>query len=457
MAYFLMVFALLLPVSAAITMPLVFRLSSQKFRYYYPMAILACCAICCSVMALNAYSAAKPNEIALFFSPGFDLILSATPLTSLLATILSWSCLAAYIRCGAIPSVPSKHYSRFCSSFMLYSACIMAATFSGSLLWIYVFWQLSAICLWTMTGKSSNQEDNIKADGMMIRVSAGAALMLFAFVSIYLQYGTFNMGSLVGETVSFLQAFMISAGLIMPLAILPGITRMSVAGKPSYAVDFSLPASVMAIAGLCLYVRTICSCLAASQNFHIFITAVSFIAMGLFLWEFFTGQDQKKQPVLLSCVMLALAFPGFSSLTNMGMSGGIMTILATVPFLMAAMIVYGNKDKSSRLGYATAIISFLALAGLSPAGAFFSRFMVLCSIAQQGNPWIMSVYILSAIISVVAIVRLFRQFRLAGTATSLADMEAFVLSIIGLAVGLLVHYPSSYIVLTSVVHGVNLQ
>jgi len=68
MPYFLMVFSLLLPLSAAFFLPAAFMLSGNKLRKYYASSAMLCSALCLVALAAYACRAARPYELSVLFA-----------------------------------------------------------------------------------------------------------------------------------------------------------------------------------------------------------------------------------------------------------------------------------------------------------------------------------------------------------------------------------------------------
>ena len=474
MPYFLMIFAILLPLSAAITMPAAYRLAPQFLKRHYLPAVNLCCFICFAFLAAAECSAAKPHEISMSFPPGFDISFSSNTLTALFAALFSFFSFVSSLKIShGLDLSDDGGNVRFAISFLLFSDCLYLAALSGSILWMYVFWQISAIFLWTMTGKSQNYEDNLKADEMLSRLSAGASFMLAGIILAYMQYGTFYISSLAGESLSLAKALTFIPALLMPLMLMPGMTRFSIAGKPSFSGDFMLPAGMMAFAGLCLYAKIFCACFAAPETFHSIMEALSFIGAAAAMAEYCREYDIKKMSVYLIMAMMFLMLPAFSAGNNIGVSGGFMSLLSFLPIMIAIAVISGIREKNTlgRAGYAALAISLFSLAAMPPSGMFFSRLMILCGLAQNGSPAVFILYVLLYAASLFMAIHFLRNFNMARTSAdggqpqnhrqenknAFAERMSFALAVLAVIMGIAVYYPSSYMVLSTAIHGVNLQ
>ena len=468
MPYFLMIFALLLPLSAALTLPLVFRLTENRFAKHYVPYVLLCSSVCLSAMAVYACNASMPYEISLSFPPAFDFSISAGPLTALLAALISAGCFIAALKMSSVAeSAEFREKKRFCMAFLLFSDFLSVAALSSSLLWICVLWLLAAICLWAMAGNSARQEDNMKADQMLARILAGAMLMFCGAISAYLQYGTFSLNVLHGESISLYKALLFLPGLMMPVILLPGLCRFAAAGRPLYNGDYLLPAAMYAFAGICAYSRLFCACFAVPESFCAIAATAAFAVMAVSVWEAAAETDSRRNAALIVSIALCFPFPAFSAGTNMGFSGGLMSLFTSLPLILAIIMLAGikRKDNLSKTAYSALFICLISLAGLPPAGAFFGRFMIFCGMAQQGSPILFPLFAAMSVALLFMLFRFLKNFRMNDADISypekaddaFAGNAAMALGIISVLSGLLVYYPSSYIVLSAAIHGVNLQ
>ena len=90
--------------------------------------------------------------------------------------------------------------------------------------------------------------------------------------------------------------------------------------------------------------------------------------------------------------------------------------------------------------------------GIPPFGGFFSKFLVFKGAAQNGSILVLMMFLAGAIMTLLYLVRLFYMIFLGedketnpreGSRVMVASVMA--LAIIGLALGALIYYPSSYV------------
>jgi formate hydrogenlyase subunit 3/multisubunit Na+/H+ antiporter MnhD subunit len=101
-------------------------------------------------------------------------------------------------------------------------------------------------------------------------------------------------------------------------------------------------------------------------------------------------------------------------------------------------------------------ISFLFCAfsvmGIPPFGGFFSKYMVMTSTIQAGNLWIMFVFLLGAIMTIVYLLRVFNMVFLGDAKTQpvregspVMVISVAALAALSLAAGLFVAWPTQFV------------
>ena len=201
--------------------------------------------------------------------------------------------------------------------------------------------------------------------------------------------------------------------------------------------------------------------------------ALSFIGAAAAMAEYCREYDIKKMSVYLIMAMLFLMLPAFSAGNNIGVAGGFMSLLSFLPIMIAIALMSGIKEKNSlgRAGYAALAVSLFSLAAMPPSGMFFSRLMILCGLAQNGSPAVFILYVILYAASLFMAIHFLKNFNMARPAAdgsqpqsprqenknAFAERMSFALAALAVIIGVAVYYPSSYMVLSAAIHGVNLQ
>ena len=358
----------------------------------------------------------------------------------------------------------AKKFLKLNISYILLSCSMLLALFSSSLLWTYIFWHFSVIFLWAVTGRSRSQEDNAGAYAMLVRLSAGAACMLVGIILIYLQQGTFLLNNLAGESVSFMQGFLLLPAFFMPAALFPRFFRFTAGGKDSGKSDFLLPAAVLLFCGLALFLHLFCACFAYPETLRLVINIFSYSALAVLMLAIFPEKDLSRKKALLVPAAALMAIPGFSSATNIGFAGALLTMAASM-FSIVPLLMLPCADKENKKEWNAAFaLSAFSLSGLPPLPGFFSRLMVLSGLAQNGSPWLFALSAVFYMLFVFVLLDFYHSMKEPGTMQAARSIAApvyirtsLVIGIISLTAGIIIYYPSAYAAVTAAVQGVNLQ
>ena len=78
----------------------------------------------------------------------------------------------------------------------LFVGAMMGLVFSRNLIFLYMFWEISALACWRLIGYFRDPEYVWKADKAFLITFGGAVFMLLGFALIFTQYGTFDIAEL---------------------------------------------------------------------------------------------------------------------------------------------------------------------------------------------------------------------------------------------------------------------
>ena len=68
--------------------------------------------------------------------------------------------------------------------------------FSASLIYLFVFWEMTALASWRLIGFFRTKEIVLKADKAFLVTVFGALVMLLGFVMLYGQTGSFDLAAI---------------------------------------------------------------------------------------------------------------------------------------------------------------------------------------------------------------------------------------------------------------------
>mgnify|MGYP000057390824 FL=1 len=305
---------------------------------------------------------------------------------------------------------------------LLFIGSMMGLVFSTNLIFIYTYWEISAICCWRLIGFYRKEDTVIKANKAYLITVGGAIFMLAGFIGIYIQTGTFDLLALQGQGLDSWIVILILFGILSKSATLPFHSWLPDAGVAPSPVTSLLHAAVLVKIGVYVYARLFL------VNFHLdvvwstaipIIAAISaIVAAGAAIVE----NDIKRIIAYSTISQLSFIFLGLSSGTMIGVAGGLLYILMHSLakgglFLCAGIIEHSTHTKDIRqmsglakrlpvTCVAFAMCAFSVM-GIPPFGGFFSKYMVIDGSLLSGQPWITAVFIIGAVMTVIYLLRVF--------------------------------------------------
>jgi NADH:ubiquinone oxidoreductase subunit 5 (subunit L)/multisubunit Na+/H+ antiporter MnhA subunit len=132
---------------------------------------------------------------------------------------------------------------------VLFFGGMMGLVFSGNLIFLYLFWEITAITSWRLIGFFREKQHVLLADKAFMVTMFGSVLMLLGFISIYQQTGSFEMAAIKDAMgtghLSNLAAALILAGILSKSATLPLHTWLPDAGVAPSPVTALLHAALL--------------------------------------------------------------------------------------------------------------------------------------------------------------------------------------------------------------------
>ncbi len=94
----------------------------------------------------------------------------------------------------------------------LFLGAMMGLVFSSNLLFLYMFWEISALICWRLIGYFREPDYIWKADKAFLVTFGGAVFMLLGF-ALFAQYGTFGLAELRGQEIGPIALLLILLGV----------------------------------------------------------------------------------------------------------------------------------------------------------------------------------------------------------------------------------------------------
>jgi len=459
-----------IPVFGSFLIPLA-GLSSQKRDKHLALLLgalsfLSACMVLLSVARGEAVSWRLPLPL------GFDLQLEADYLSAFMGAVSSSiSAIIIFYSQGYITA--QRGHTEYYSIVTLFLGAMMGLVYSMNLIWMFVFWEITAICSWRLVGYYRGEKELQKANKTFLVTVFGALCLLLGIISIYAANGTVDLRHLKGETIPDFAVLMLLLGIFSKSATLPFSTWLPDAGVAPSPVTALLHAAVLVKIGVYAFARIFCATVQLDpvwSTFVLFIAGMSaLVSGGAALIE----TDIKRIIAYSTISQIGFIFLGLAVMNRIGVAGALLYILMhgvakAGLFLCAGIIEHKahTKDITKMGGLFTAMpvtaVSFglcaFSVMGIPPFGGFFSKFMVFRGAASFGHPGIVVLFLIGAVLTLVYLLRVFYAVFLgpqrpvavtAGARAHEAPVQMVssvaLLGTLSLLLGIFVYYPSHYL------------
>ncbi|MDD4179260.1 MAG: NADH-quinone oxidoreductase subunit L [Candidatus Margulisbacteria bacterium] len=460
----LLLAAIFAPIFGALILPLLGRVS-QGLRNNTALALVALSCLC-SLSFIPSVMGGKN----IIFSFALPLSLSLTFYADTLAVFMA--VVSSFI--GAIIVLYSfdyiSHYdnqNEYYLMVVLFLGAMMGLVYSANLIYLFLFWEITAIACWRLIGFYRGQRDVLKADKAFLVTVFGALVMLIGFVAIFQQTGTFNLIIMRGQVLPDIIVALILFGILSKSATLPFQTWLPDAGVAPSPVTALLHAAVLVKIGVYVFARLFLMTFMISSSWHATVMMIAgasaLVAAGAALVE----TDIKRLVAYSTISQIGFIFLGLAAGNMVGAVGGLLYILMHGLakgglFLCAGIIEQNAKTKDiTRMGGLIRTMPVTAMAflfcafsvmGIPPLGGFFSKFMVISGGIKSGEIWLTLVFIVGAFMTILYLFRAFTLIFL-GESKGYPSREGSkmmvacvaLLAILSLAGGLLANYPIGFL------------
>lgn len=453
------------PVAGACLLPLIGRVS-KDFRNVMALA----CAVVPLVFSCLLATAAWTGHtvlVARSLPLGFNFTFSADGLAVFMAIVSSLiSAIIILYSFGYISHYQNQNEYYFLV--VLFLGSMMGLVFSANLIFLYLFWELTAIVSWRLIGFFREKIHVVRADKSFLVTVFGALLMLLGFLTLYQQTGSFDL-SVIKETlsthpVSSWAVALILAGILSKSATLPFHTWLPDAGVAPSPVTALLHAAVLVKIGVYVFARLFVVTIPLNVSWHVIIGTIAAVSALVSAGAALVDTDLKRIIAYSTISQIGFIFLGLVSGSVLGLTGALLYILMhglakAGLFLCAGIVEQNTKIKDiTKLGgliktMPMTAIAFLLCAfsvmGVPPTGGFFSKYMVLVSAVQTGPLWLVLLFLIGAFMTILYLFRVFNMVFLGETKGSSAKeaepvmiASVGILAVLSIAAGFLIYYPS---------------
>lgn len=362
----------------------------------------------------------------------------------------------------------AEHQNEYYLFVVLFIGAMMGITLSTNLIFLYVFWEISAVCCWRLIGFFREGEYVRRANKAFLITGAGALVMLAGFLVIYGRCGTLDLTQLRGEVIPNLAVALILFGILSKSATLPLHSWIADAGVAPTPATALLHAAVLVKIGVYVYARLFVASFTIDQIWQTVVPVIAAVSAILSAGAAIAETDIKRIIAYSTVSQIGFILLGLSVGGEMALAGGLLYIFMHAIskaglFLCAGIVEHSCHTKDIRKlgGLAKAMpwtaASFFLCAfsvmGVPPFGGFFSKYLVIGGTVQAGHPWLAIVFLIGAVMTILYLLRAFVRVFLGpqrmehvpreGSFSMVASVA--LLALLSVVSGLLVQYPSNMV------------
>ena len=447
-----------IPTLGAFLLPLAGRISA-RFRNLLAF-IFVFAAFAGSMILVRPVFSGFPITVLKPLPLGLDFVLVADRLAVFVAMVSSLiSSIIIFYSFGYISHYENQN--EYYCMVVLFLGAMMGLVFSANLIFLYLFWEITAITSWRLIGFFREKTHVLKADKAFLVTVFGALMMLLGFINIYQETGTFV---LTHAAISNLAVLLILVGIFSKSATLPFHTWLPDAGVAPSPVTALLHAAILVKIGVYVYARLFVASFSISEFWHTAVPILAAVSAIVSAGAAFVETDLKRLIAYSTISQIGFIFFGLAIGNEMAIAGGLLYILmhglAKAGLFLCAGIIEQNtktKDITKLGGLMTTMpitaISFLFCAfsvmGIPPFGGFFSKYMVFAGAIGSGQIWIALVFLVGAFMTILYLFRVFNLVFLGEPKGSKAKEGSFsmvasvaLLAFLSFLGGIFINYPS---------------
>ena len=456
------------PVVGAFLLPLLKRISyrvrNAAALLMVLVSLIGSCMLAPHLLAGNKITIFKALPL------GFNFVLTADILAVFMA--IASSLVGAIIVLYSFGYISHyKNQNEYYLLVVLFLGSMMGIIFSANLIFIYLFWEMTAIASWRLIGFFREPIDVLRADKAFLVTVFGALVMLIGFIMVYQSTGSFDLAAikeaLKTNPISNIAVILILFGILSKSATLPFHTWLPDAGVAPSPVTALLHAAVLVKIGVYIFARLFIVTFTLLPIWHVVIPWIAGLSALVSAGAALIETDMKRIIAYSTISQIAFIFLGFAVGTEIGIAGALLYILMHGIakgglFLCAGIVEQNTKTKDiTELGGLIATmpvtaISFLFCAlsvmGVPPFGGFFSKYMVISGAVNSGQILLMVTFLAGAVLTILYLFRLFNKVFLGSQAFANARegsrvmvFSVAILAALSLSAGIYIYYPSSFV------------
>ncbi|MDD5730404.1 MAG: NADH-quinone oxidoreductase subunit L [Candidatus Omnitrophica bacterium] len=361
-----------------------------------------------------------------------------------------------------------EHQDEYYFIVTLFLGAMMGLVFSANLIFLYLFWEITAVACWRLIGFFREKQHVLKADKALLVTVFGALVMLIGFIALYQQTGSFDLPVIkekLGHSyVSNWVLILILVGILSKSATLPFHTWLPDAGVAPSPVTALLHAAVLVKIGVYVFARLFIATFNLEAFWYVVLPVIAAISAIVSALAAFKENDLKRLIAYSTVSQIGFIFLGLATNNEIGIFAGLLYILMhgiakAGLFLCAGIVEQNTKTKDiTKLGgliktMPVTAISFLLCAfsvmGIPPFGGFFSKYLIIMGPVRQGHILIGFTFLIGAFLTVLYLLRAFTLVFLGDPAAFVAKEKSrgmvfsvALLAFLSLAGGIFISFPS---------------
>ncbi len=448
------------PIIGSFTIPLA-NLISPRARSAWAILLGAATATFPLLLLPTAFAGGETilrKELVL----GLDFILIIDPLSIFMSIVSSFvGFLIIVYSLGYIHH--EENQNEYYLMVVLFIGSMMGLVFSGNLIFIYLFWEIIAICCWRLIGFYRLKDHVRKADKAFLVTFFGAVVMLLGFIQVFGVTHSFDLTTMRGTVIPGTAVLLILFGMFSKSATVPLHTWLPDAGVAPTTVTALLHAAVLVKIGVYAYARIFLYTFRLPGEWPQVIPVVAVVSSLIAAAAAAVENDLKRILAYSTVSQIGYIFLGFSVANAEGISGSLLFILMhglakAGLFLCAGIVIHAVHTKDIReMGgliktMPLTAVSFLFCAfsviGIPPFGGFFSKFLVIMGTVKAGQVWVAAVALFTAVLTMYYLLKVFGMVFLgearnpAPEKTKSMVFVVTLLAFLSLVAGFLVSYPA---------------
>ena len=322
-----------------------------------------------------------------------------------------------------------EHRNEYYFMVVLFLAAMMGLIFSSNLLWIYFFWEITAIVCWRLIGFFREKDYVLRADKAFFITMFGALMMLCGFLMIYSETGTFDLQGIkawcaVNGSIPDMAILFILFGILSKSATLPLHTWLADAGVAPSPVTALLHAAVLVKIGVYVFARLFVATFTVNEIWHDVVPWIAAASALVSACAALVENDIKRIVAYSTVSQLAFILLGLAVGDEMGILGGLLYILMhgiakAGLFLCAGVVEHETHNKDIRkmggliktmpvTAVSFALCAFSVM-GIPPFGGFFSKYMVITGTIGSGHVAVGLTFVVGAFLTLAYLLRVFAR------------------------------------------------